>query len=888
VATITATESTEDLLYFSFPISKPQANKWEKDDKGHIVVKGVATDGSVDSDEQIVDADWSAKALSEWLQTGGNVRMAHDQFKPVGKGLQVELNRDGDGKHWVKSLIVNNDAKTLVEEGVLTAYSVGISRPVIKRDPTGKARGGIICGGQICELSIVDRPANKSCYLEIAKSDSLGKAEYVGELHQLNKTADAEIKKYSPADLAAFLQQRATAEKRDMDPDVGGGTDRDKIPAADFAGRNRSFPIVTPGDVSDAASSIGRAGSDNYSSDKLKENIIRIARRKGPSFVAELPDSWTNEGSKKMAQDTDTDTQDDASTTQDDQTSQQVDGEGAGAPMKADTAKGKKPFPGAAPPLDGKDSDGDGKDTDKPGSEEDDDEKEPAKVKPGSSKAEDALVEKGSKDCPNCGKNYHADSKLKRCESCNAKLPRAEKAAKPMCPGCNAKMSKGGKFCPGCGKPASAEKAAKPTPADGAVAANAIRPVPAHREPDGPDIEALEHDMHIPTDPDGKYIDAQMKTITRFKSVGVPTDLGVLHDMTCAAYHPESVKSAHPDADFHSMDVTPWQSKALDAATGAPLDEALKAQALWQHAVTLKGTDPELLTELRYEAHKSFADANPGPGKFPQPTELHAQSFRRPYLSGGHAAPSPGQDAPNSASVPTNSLTANQFNRPFLQDGGAADSPSNKGEAPQPAPVPTGEPSRVYYRNGQRDNAKAAMQAMHDHIAQTFPDLCPMNGEPGGAQTTAAANQPVPTPGHMKAETPTETTETLLKGSQPDVIKSMMHQVTAPLMDELRAVREELKKERKRTEQLQKSVDALGSEADPNVNAFRGVAQFTRPQAAPAEPVLSRDQLAVRAMAEQINYFEDLARKSADPAQREAMWTAVDRLKKQAYGLTAK
>lgn len=890
MANITAAAESDDLLYFSFPINKPQANKWEKDDKGHIVVKGVATDGSVDSDEQIVDADWSAKALSEWLQTGGNVRMAHDQFKPVGKGLQVELNRDGDGKHWVKSLIVNNDAKTLVEEGVLTAYSVGISRPVIKRDPTGKARGGIICGGQICELSIVDRPANKSCYLEIAKSDSMGKAEYVGELHQLNKAQDAEVKKYTPSDLAAFLQQRASVEKRDFDRGVGGGTDRDKLPDSDFADpKNRKYPIVSPSDVSDAAGLAGHAADPTA----VRQRIISIAHRKGPSFVAELPDSWTKEGTNKMAKDTDTPpaqnqdpNQGDPNTTQDDQTSEQVDGEGAGAPMKAaepEAEKGKKPFPGAAPPLDGKDSDGDGKDTDKPGSEEDDDDKEPAKVKPGSKADEPAVEKGGGKDCPNCGKTFHADSKLKRCSSCNAKLPRAEKAQKPVCAKCSCKMSKGGKFCPGCGAAASAEKADKPTPTGGAVAAGAVQAVPAHREPDGPAIESLEHDMHVPTDPDGKYIDAQMKTITRFKSVGVPTDLGVLHDMTCAAYHPESVKSAHPDADFHNMDVTPWQSKALDAATGAPLDEALKAQSLWQHAVTLKATDPELLTELRYEAHKSFTDANPGPGKFPQPTELHAGTFRRPYLGAGHAAPSPGQDAPNSASVPTGSVSANQFSRGFIQDGHSADSPSNKSDA-VPAPTPTGEHSRVYYRNGQRDNAKQAMQAMHDHIAQTFPDLCPMNGG-----DPAATARPVPTPqGASKAETPTEAPETLLKGSQPDVIKSMMHQVTAPLMDELRAVRDELKKERKRTEQLQKSVDALGSEADPNVNAFRGVAQFSRPQAAPAEPVLSRDQLAVRAMAEQINYFEDLARKSADPAQREAMWEAVDRLKKQAYGLTTK
>ena len=80
-----------------------------------------------------------------------------------------------------------------------------------------------------------------------------------------------------------------------IDKNVGGGVDRSKVPAEDFAGKNRSFPIVAPGDVSDAASSIGRAGADNYSSDELKKRIIAIAKRKGDTFMAELPEAWKKE-----------------------------------------------------------------------------------------------------------------------------------------------------------------------------------------------------------------------------------------------------------------------------------------------------------------------------------------------------------------------------------------------------------------------------------------------------------------------------------------------------------------------------------------------------------------------------------------------------------------
>lgn len=83
--------------------------------------------------------------------------------------------------------------------------------------------------------------------------------------------------------------------KAAKDPNVGGGVDRTKIPDEDFAGKDKSFPIVKPGDVSDAASSIGRAGPSNYSTDKLKANIIKIAKRKGASFTAQLPDTWKKE-----------------------------------------------------------------------------------------------------------------------------------------------------------------------------------------------------------------------------------------------------------------------------------------------------------------------------------------------------------------------------------------------------------------------------------------------------------------------------------------------------------------------------------------------------------------------------------------------------------------
>ncbi len=66
---------------------------------------------------------------------------------------------------------------------------------------------------------------------------------------------------------------------------------RDDAGAGDFAGKNKSFPILKKGDVKAAVSSMGRAGAGNFSTAQLKANIIRIAKKKG--FEGELPKEWT-------------------------------------------------------------------------------------------------------------------------------------------------------------------------------------------------------------------------------------------------------------------------------------------------------------------------------------------------------------------------------------------------------------------------------------------------------------------------------------------------------------------------------------------------------------------------------------------------------------------
>jgi hypothetical protein len=362
--------SADHKVYATFPIIKSVET-----DAG-LVVYGKATDGRVDADDQIVDPNWSGAALEKWLRAGGNVRVQHNpQLYPAGRGLSLEVDRDGDGGHWVKSLIVEPTAQNLVRQKVLRAYSIGITRPVIRRDTTGKARGGIVSGNEsteIAEVSLVDRPSNSGCGLTLAKgvddgetpwsygdfevllaqamakshedskesedSDDADGVEQPGDVEE-SATADEEPdeddvhKSYRaardawlareplpdygdlPTNGTAFLVKQAAraawqrwdaegdaegyesyaawSAKRDVRPEVGGGTDVDAMPAEDFIdSEGRRFPIHSPGDVSDAVSSYGRA-DPKIPLKNFRRRLTAIAHRKGPAFVAELPESWT-------------------------------------------------------------------------------------------------------------------------------------------------------------------------------------------------------------------------------------------------------------------------------------------------------------------------------------------------------------------------------------------------------------------------------------------------------------------------------------------------------------------------------------------------------------------------------------------------------------------
>ena len=129
-----------------------------------LFVFGKATGADLDLDKQICDPTWLKRAMPEWFETGANVR---EQHSSIAAGIGLEL--EADGSDWfLKSEVVDASTQKKVEKGVLKGYSIGIKGARVVKDAA--APGGRIVDGQIVEVSLVDRPANPTARIEIAKA----------------------------------------------------------------------------------------------------------------------------------------------------------------------------------------------------------------------------------------------------------------------------------------------------------------------------------------------------------------------------------------------------------------------------------------------------------------------------------------------------------------------------------------------------------------------------------------------------------------------------------------------------------------------------------------------------------------------------------------------
>lgn len=262
--------NTKALLYA--PITKSDADQ--------RMVWGYVSSEDLDADKQIADAGWLRKALAEWFENWHNIREMH-RPKAVGRATELKwVGIDGE-RPMIGAKIVDDDAWKLVKEGVYNGFSIGIKNIEVRPDP--QAPNGRIVGGDIIEVSLVDRPANPTAKFTMYKAAGL-------EDDMLSRWAwmmgDADLTKAALTD-----EEKAEFEE----PGRYTESDRKKIPKEDFADpEHDKYPIVTGADVNDAWRLAGR--SQDVSPDTIRRRIVEIARRKG--FEQHLPETareWMKE-----------------------------------------------------------------------------------------------------------------------------------------------------------------------------------------------------------------------------------------------------------------------------------------------------------------------------------------------------------------------------------------------------------------------------------------------------------------------------------------------------------------------------------------------------------------------------------------------------------------
>ncbi|MDT0435611.1 MULTISPECIES: hypothetical protein [Streptomyces] len=336
----------DDIAYAWTPITKA-----EEQDDGTYMVYGPAASSHLDRDRQRLNSAWLDTAMPAWFAEGANVREQHDAKRAVGVGVGL-VKGDGDSGHMLASHIVDPVACLKVKHKVLKGYSVGIKGPKVR---LGKADapGGEVVGGDIVEVSIVDRPCNPTTLFEIAKADGAGELEAVeGTVVEKSDAASFgiadELYAQLPAPVQAALNSLAAAGASVTTETVKADEAGVAIAAPSFllkvagqpvteemvqglvdarverrlselgkadlsaAARRRaaqtgaamddgSYPIRSKAELRKAIKAVGRSGSDH---DAIRKHIIKRARALGLEGM--VPENWNGNGSLKESEKADT------------------------------------------------------------------------------------------------------------------------------------------------------------------------------------------------------------------------------------------------------------------------------------------------------------------------------------------------------------------------------------------------------------------------------------------------------------------------------------------------------------------------------------------------------------------------------------------------------
>jgi len=140
------------------------------------IVTGTMACAEVDYDNEILDYEGSKPYFRAWSDSQlaisqgksyGNVRLQHDEKKPIGILTMPPVYDDEAKCIKVTAQIIDPVAKDLLRAGVLTGFSIG--GDYIKKTPLGNGVTQYIAGPS--EVSACDRPCSPSATFSSVKAD---------------------------------------------------------------------------------------------------------------------------------------------------------------------------------------------------------------------------------------------------------------------------------------------------------------------------------------------------------------------------------------------------------------------------------------------------------------------------------------------------------------------------------------------------------------------------------------------------------------------------------------------------------------------------------------------------------------------------------------------
>ncbi len=182
-------------------------SKVTKQDDGSLIVEGIASSETVDSDGEVVKADAMRGALPDFMKFA-NVREMH---QPIAAGKAIDCHVDDAGLTHISAHIIDEGSCKKVVSGVLQGFSIG-GRATKRSSENAKHIEGL----KLSEISLVDRPANPDALITLFKMDSGDAPDHSADAHAASAAAHADSAHAAtdPAHHAAAAASHAHA--RDM------------------------------------------------------------------------------------------------------------------------------------------------------------------------------------------------------------------------------------------------------------------------------------------------------------------------------------------------------------------------------------------------------------------------------------------------------------------------------------------------------------------------------------------------------------------------------------------------------------------------------------------------------------------------------------------------